>query len=248
MKQSGKVHGMLRQTINSSLFSDYLGVRGSREPSFTSLHLGNETQREQLLYFWTTCASFRLRRERDFTDAHNTHTATGLLAPNPNTSSISVSQSTDDQIRKARNRIFVTDKHNRDCSIINVTSAADWPDERFSDRFHHEIIVLSGKTFGAATCQIQEASDASQTSILRAMPPPPLMRKPDTLGHPAGAGGFSDVKDELRNAFSVFLPLYRIMLIEWKEGVAYRAGIGAIYKSALDDAVVPKRWKEIVLG
>ncbi|KAL8809880.1 MAG: hypothetical protein Q9200_003038 [Gallowayella weberi] len=247
VKQPGKVHGMLRQIINSSLSPDYLGVKGSQEPSVASLHLGNEKQREQLLYFWTTCASFRLRRERDVTDAHNTHRAAGLLAQNPHTSGITVPRCADNKIRREYNRILVMDKHNQDCGVISVTSSTNWSDERFSDHPLHEIIVLSGRTFGAAPYHVEKVDLASQTSILKAMPPPPT-RNPDTLGQRPGAGGFKDVRNELHNTFSTFLPLYRIMLIEWKGGIAYRAGIGAIYKTALDDAVVPKQWKEIVLG
>ena len=41
---------------------------------------------------------------------------------------------------------------------------------------------------------------------------------------------------------------YKVMLIQWEDRIAYRAGLGWVYKSALDDGLVAKQWKEIVLG
>ncbi|KAL8644298.1 MAG: hypothetical protein Q9226_007837 [Calogaya cf. arnoldii] len=171
----------------------------------------------------------------------------GTIAISSNKSEWTGDQST------TRNRVFIVDRYNRNCGILTLMSAIDWPDERLSGVPEsprlHEFVVLNGVTFGASQYHIASVIDSWHSSDVPDMPPPPNrdQRPSEEWRNPGGSKQyFQDLKSDVRN--NVIAPVYKVMLVEWKNGIAYRAGLGAIYKSSLDDAVGVEHWKEIVLG
>ncbi|KAL8851351.1 MAG: hypothetical protein Q9221_003718 [Calogaya cf. arnoldii] len=267
VKQPGLLHGRLRNAVKSSLSPHYIGAKGNAEPSFAALQLGTEKQRERLLYFWTACASFHLRREQAQNESStpfstNKHwkssASLSRIPPTVAAADGTIAISSDESQRTGRqsttrNRVFIIDRYNRNCGILTLMSAIDWPDERLSEvpdspRFH-EIVVLNGVTFGASQYHIESVNDFRDPFDLADMPPPPN-RDPRPSGEWRNPGSskqdLQDLKSDLRN--NVIAPTYKVMLVETKDGIAYRAGFGAIYKSSLDDAVSVEHWTEIVLG
>lgn len=42
--------------------------------------------------------------------------------------------------------------------------------------------------------------------------------------------------------------LYYVLLVERRDRIWYRVGLGKVFKAAFDNSEIPKRWKEIILG
>ena len=250
----GKIYSLMQNKINSLISPDFLGARGYRQPSATAHHAGSEGLNNQLLQFYTISVHFRLSREptkpieqancdkpqvlaqtpsydRGDEDDRGSHPFSfrSIRAHNILGSSSQITAS--DSQRSFRD-VFIIDKNGRSRGILSLTSATDWPDERLSGSptfpSSHEFIVLSGQTIG---------------SVLDRSPLRENLWKPQIY---EGPGIMNAARELTKDLASV--AIYRVMFVQREDGIAYRAGLGYVYKSALDDALVAKEWKEILLG
>ena len=252
----GKLFNLMQNKVNSLVSPDFLGARGDRQLSATALHEGNESLNNQLLQFYTVSVHFRLSREPTKPVEQEASGEDQLLAQTPSYNSEdddgrgsspffffgsigaydilgSSSQNTASESQRNFRDVFIIDKNGRSRGALSLTSATDWPDERLSgpstSPFSHELIVLSGQAMGGVLDRSPLAKDLWE--------PPPS----------GEGGGIMNFARSLRKELAS-MATYRVMFIQREYGIAYRAGLGYVYKSALDDALVAKEWKEILLG
>lgn len=261
-KPKGKITSLLRKKLNSVFSPDLLGERGDHKPSALALQVGDAKLSEQLLHFWTVAASFRLRREENRSQCALLDNSDSDSASEPSiqaeaslvseedlahnssrSTSIYETYSIDSHSEDCQNEAFIIDKYDRACGTLTFTSATEWPDERLTGPSEspssHEFILLCG--WGPVGFLGGDWGNTESWS----MPPPYCIDSWDgsMIGHNGVRAGLRRLKELPPN-----IAIYRVMLIEWQNGIAYRAGVGIIYKTAIDKAVVDKRWKEIVLG
>ena len=251
----GKIYNLMQNKLNSLVSPDFLGAREYRQPSAKALQAGNEGLNNQVLQFYTVSVHFRLSREPTKPVEQENFGEAQVLAQTPSQDSEdeddggsnpvsfelirahdilgSSSQTTASDSRRNSRDVFIIDKNGRSRGALSLTSATDWPDERLSgpptSPSSHEFIVLSGQAMGGVLDRSPLAENLWE--------PPP-----STEG-----GGIMNFARSLRKELAS-LAIYRVMFIQREDGIAYRVGLGYVYKSALDDALVAKEWKEILLG
>lgn len=252
----GKIYNLMQNKINSLISPDFLGARGDHQPSATAIQAVNDGLNNQLLQFYTVSVHFRLSREPTKPVEQAELGEPQVLAQTPSYDSEdedgrgskpvsfgltrahdilgSSSQTTASDSRRNFRDVFIIDKNGRSRGVLSLTSATDWPDERLcgppTTPSSHEFIVLSGQAMGGI---LSEAPLGEHLS--------------DPFPSTGGGGGIMNFARTLRKEMAS-MAIYKVMFIQREDGIAYRAGLGYVYKSALDDALVAKQWKEILLG
>ena len=230
----GKIFNLMQSKVTSLVSPDFLGARGHHQPSATALQAGNEGLNNQLLHFYTVSVHFRLSREPTKSVEQENFGEVQVPAQKPSYDS----EDEDDRgsipffSRRTFRDVFIIDKNGQSRGSLSLTSDTDWPDERISgpptSPSSHEFIVLSSQSMGSvySGAPLEEDSDSSDST--------------------EGGGMMKSARRTTKGLAS--MAAYKVMLIQWEDGIAYRAGLGWVYKSALDDGLVAKQWKEIVLG
>ena len=252
----GKIYNLMQNKINSLVSPDFLGAREYRQPSATALQAGNEGLNNQVLQFYTVSVHFRLSREPTEPVEQEKFGEAQVLAQTPSYDSKdeddggshpfpfgiirahdilgSSSQTVAFDSRSNSRDAFIIDKNGHSRGVLSLTSATDWPDERLSgpstSPSSHEFIVL----FGQAMIGVLDRSPLDEQDLW----------EPEVSIEGRGImNSARSLKKELANFVT-----YKVMLIQRENGIAYRAGLGYVHRSALDDSLVAKQWKEILLG
>ena len=125
----------------------------------------------------------------------------------------------------------------------------DWPDEQLLGApgwpGRREVIVLKGSNFGTAQYHIENVNDPWQSFLMPKMPPYPTWdlessaqwKRLENLKQ-----YFDDLEYGMR--YKVLAPTYKVMVGEWKDNIAYEAGLGAFNKTSLDDAFSIEQWEK----
>lgn len=208
---------------------DTLGERIQRDPSLEAMNVvascANSTH---LLHFWTYAASFYLSKCGG--DAP--------IADERNQDILNTVENTEEQLSDSP-WVYIKDKFNRECGALLMTAVSEWTVERLpgntmpgaSTMPTHELLFLKGSDIGTD-------SNNGRDSFMPNSEMYGLERSPK----------LENVLRTLASEKQTSGGIYVVMLVEWREGIAYRAGLGKVYKSAVEHAVIPGKWKEILLG